>query len=104
MKSKKYPKIPTTPEELKNTFDNEMILDEFGKNLTKKFPFFIHGEVNDQFSYQIFASNQTIEFIKRNIAIGQRKYLIDGTFKVVPKPFSQLLIISIEYILYIEIT
>lgn len=97
LKNKKCPKLPEGPEEMKNAFENPNILADFGKNLLNKDPLFIHAAITTNFHYQIFASIRTIEFIKTKIAAGQRRYLIDGTFKIVPKPYSQLLIISIEY-------
>lgn len=97
LKSKKCPELPAEPEALKKAFEDPETLNKFGMNLINKDRLFLHGEVNENFSYQIFASIRTIDFIKRKIAAGQRRYLIDGTFKIVPKPFSQVLIISIEY-------
>lgn len=97
LKNKKCPELLENLEGIKKEFEKPEILEKFGMNLMNKDRFFIHGEVNKEFSYQIFASIRTIEFIKRKIAAGQRRYLIDGTFKIVPKPYNQVPIISIEY-------
>lgn len=69
----------------------------FGKTLTNKQRFYFHTEIGVDFAHQIYASMGTIEFIRKNIKVGSRKYLVDGTFRVVPRLFKQLLVISIEY-------
>lgn len=49
------------------------------------------------YAYKIFGSLAIMEFIERHIKPEARNYFLDGTFSVVPKPFKQLLTISIEY-------
>lgn len=75
------------------------VYEEFG--MTKhdaKLPFFKHAFANDKFSYCVFASETIIGFIK-TIPDGDRRYLMDATFKVVPfSVFTQLLVIHIEYL------
>lgn len=69
------------------------IRDKFGKTLD----FDIDSVLRPTFSFHLFASLCVISFIKEHIKPGERFYSMDGTFQVVPKGLSQLLIISIQY-------
>lgn len=96
-KAKQHPALPKTLQEVKDLFDMESTIESFGKTLTNRNQFYFETKVADNFAHQIYASMATIEFIENNIGEGSRNYLMDGTFKIVPKPFKQALIISIEY-------
>lgn len=97
LKAKKYPVLPKTLQEVKNAFEKDSTVDSVGKTMTKQNRFYFDTKVGDGFAHQIYASMTTIKFIEDNIDVESRNYLMDGTFKIVPKPFKQCLIISIEY-------
>lgn len=73
------------------------IQEKFGKTLDGKRQFYIDSVVRPTFSFHLFASLAVISFIKQFIKSGERFYSMDGTFQVVPRGLSQLLIISIQY-------
>lgn len=61
---------------------------------------YIDSIIEKDYAFHVFASYANIDLTKKHIPPGQRKYLMDGTFKIVPRQFSkngQLLIIAIEY-------
>ena len=61
-------------------------------------PFFKACIEEGNTSFCIFASEHSFQIIDDNIIQGNRKYLIGGTFKIVPHGcFKQLLIVYIEY-------
>lgn len=73
------------------------IAAEYGISMNKQHKFYMGSVVKKIFAFHVFASLAIINMIKDKIAPGERTYLIDGTFKIVPRRFSQLLIISIQY-------
>lgn len=73
------------------------IFAEYGLSMNRQHRFYMGSVIKKMFTFHVFASLAIINLIKDKIAPGERKYLIDGTFKIVPRQFSQLLIISIQY-------
>lgn len=99
--SKTFVNSPQTALELIYAFQKENIWNSFGKSIEENnsnTAFFKACIIEEHYSYCIFASEKSIKLIKENIAPSNRRYLIDGTFSVVPKScFKQLLIVYIEY-------
>lgn len=73
------------------------IAEEYGFSMNKQHRFYMGSVVKKMFAFHVFASLAVISMIKNRIAPGERSYLIDGTFKIVPRQFAQLLIICIQY-------
>lgn len=73
------------------------IYEEFGKTENKQHKFYVGSAIKRHYSFHVFASDSTINMIKEKIAPSDRKYLMDGTFRIVPRNMAQLLIISIQY-------
>lgn len=98
LRDKQYPKRPSTDEEMKNAFAEDDIFDEYGLTLDEQRPFYAGSVIKEnKYAFHVFASFGIIDLVKKHIPPNQRKYLMDGTFKIVPRRFRQLLIIAIEY-------
>lgn len=99
LRDKKYPKRPQTDAEVKALFKNKDIFEEFGLSLNEQHPLYVDSVVEKKYAFHVFASFANIELTEEWIPPHERKYLMDGTFKIVPRQFKkgQLLIISIEY-------
>lgn len=73
-------------------------MKKYGLNLRKTKRFYIDTVVKENHFFTVFASKQIINLIKKFIKPGERNYLTDGTFKIVPiTKYYQLLIINIGY-------
>lgn len=70
---------------------------KYGYTLDGDSRFYIDTIVTQEYSFIIFCSQYVVNFIKDNIPVGSRHYMMDGTFGSIPKAFYQLLIIAIEY-------
>lgn len=97
LKNKQYPNKPKTSEDMAAELKKPETREMFGKTLDGQRIFYIDSVVRPAFSFHLFASLAVISFIKQHIKPGERFYSMDGTFQVVPKGLSQLLIISIQY-------
>lgn len=78
-------------------FEVPSILEEYGLTLNKKNRFYVGSKATKEFAFHVFMSFSVIEMIRKFITPEHRRYLVDGTFKIAPSQFRQLLIISIEY-------
>lgn len=108
LRDPEYPKKPDT-EKHETPYDvhrkytaliNEpKVLEEFGRTLDKVNKLYFGSVVRNAFTFHVFASMCIIKLIESCITKEKlkRKYLIDGTFRVVPRLFYQLLIITVEY-------
>lgn len=98
LKNKQYPIKPTTSETMAVELEKPDIREKYGRTLDKQREFYIKSEVRPTFSFHLFASLAVLSFIKDHVnKPTERFYSIDGTFNVVPKGLSQLLIISIQF-------
>lgn len=82
---------------IKKSLDSPEICQNFRLTLEKSHVLYVGSVITDTYSFVVFASYKIIELIRRFIPSEERKYLIDGTFKIVPHVFYQLMVISIEY-------
>lgn len=96
LKNKKYPKTLKSVEGYKTMLENPENLD-FCFTQDNKDQLYVGTVIKKDFSYMVYASYKTIDMIEKHIGINQRRYLMDGTFRVVPRGFKQLLIICIEF-------
>lgn len=97
IKNSKYPKIPRTIGEIKEVYEEANILEKFGRNLDETHELYVGTVEKATYSFTVFVSHKTIDLVEKNIPPSHRKYLIDGTFKIVPSQFYQLMIISIQF-------
>lgn len=93
----KGPKKPKSFQELKDKFNQPEIREKYGKTRDRKDDLYIDTIVTTRYSFCVFASPKTIQVVRQNQLPYPRRFLIDGTFKISPKSFYQLLTISIEY-------
>lgn len=105
--SSQLPTSPTTSDEINKAFESENILKQFGMTLQNEENvdeltsnrFFKYAHSSKDFEYCVFASDNIIEGIKKNIPVERRKFLLDATFKVCPYgKFNQFLIIYVEHL------
>ncbi|XP_073848252.1 uncharacterized protein [Musca autumnalis] len=78
----------------------EAVWEAYGKSqdMENPRPFYTACIVEDEFTYCIFTSQKSLNLIVDNVTDNQRKWLIDGTFSIVPSGcFTQMLVIYIEY-------
>lgn len=97
IRDKEYPTRPKTDEDVRATLNDPQIFEEYGKSLNKQHHFYVGSDIAEKYAFHVFASFDIASFIEKHIPPHQRHYLMDGTFKIVPSKFQQLLIISIEY-------
>lgn len=94
----RYPKMPKNATDIIKAFNDNEIVKKYAFNLRRTKRFYIDTVVNGAGFFTIFASHQIISLIEKFIKPEERKYLVDGTFKIVPlNSYYQLLIIHIEY-------
>lgn len=86
IRAKALPSSPKSVEEILKSYDSEFVRQHYGLTLRDgenvKTMFFNHAFQCDEYSYCIFASQDIINAIKTNIDVKDRKYFMDGTFKV----------------------
>lgn len=98
IKNQKYPKRPKNASEIKKLYEDPEVIQNFGYNMRKTSRFYIDTVMEPESVFTVYASQQVIDMIKTHIPVGQRTYLMDGTFSVVPvSSYYQLLIIYIQY-------
>lgn len=99
VKSNRHPKAPRTITEIKNAFAKPEIYNKYALNLRQTRPFYI-DTIDDgpKSAFTILASHQMIDLIEEHVAPEEKRYLMDGTFAVVPIGcYYQLLIIHLEF-------
>lgn len=97
LKNNKYPKNPRSANDIRAAFEDPELIEKFAFNLRKTKMFYVDTvDVGESSHFTMFASYECIDMIKKHIAPQNRNYLVDGTFKVTPSGFYQLLVIHIE--------
>lgn len=97
VKNTKRPPNPKNCTELRKFFEVPKNLEQYGYNQDNTERFYLDTIVANTYSFTIFASMSMIKIVRHNIHPKDRHYQMDGTFKVVPRLFYQLLVISIEF-------
>lgn len=93
-----HPPLPKEATGIVKAFSTKSIMDKYGLNLRKTKKLYIDTVIRGTDFFTVFASHQVIELIEKFIPATDRRYLLDGTFKVVPiKKYYQLLILHIEF-------
>lgn len=96
-KNKNRPKLLQTCKEIKEKFENNTVLENYGFSLDKKSKMYIDTILCENHCFCVFKSQAVIDMITHRIDKNKRHYLLDGTFKICAKPFKQLLTLSVEY-------
>lgn len=98
IKNVTYPKAPQSCAEVIEAFKSQQIMNKYGFNLRGTEPLYAGGVSARTFAFCLFASAESISLVAAKIPPGKRNYLMDATFKIVPRgQFSQLLIIHIQW-------
>lgn len=84
-KNPDYPKNPQSIPQFK------------GYTMDGDFRFYVDTVITPNYDFTVFCSQYTIDFMNKDIPPGSRKFVIDGTFKKIPKGYYQLLIIALQY-------
>lgn len=95
-KNERYPREPTIGT-IKMEFAKPEIMNKYGYTLDSDAKFYIDTVVQSDYQFTVFFSDYVAKFIEKNIPVGSRKYLIDGTFDKLPVGYYQLLIVTVEY-------
>lgn len=83
--SKNFVSSPKCPLEVVEAFNLQNVWESYGLS-------------QQDIAYCIFSSQKSIKLIEENILPVKRTFLMDATFKIVPRGcFTQLLVIYIEY-------
>lgn len=96
-KNKAYQKPGRSLEEIRNQFQEEKIMEEYGYNLENDSRFYVGTKIAADYGFVVFKSQYVVDFINESIPPESRHYVMDGTFDSLPKEFYQLIIIAIEY-------
>lgn len=97
IKNANRPKWSQSIGELHSQFAQPDIMLRFRKTLDNKHELYSTTVITEEFGFNLFVSQKSIQMVKETIPPGERFYVLDGTFRTVPKPYYQLLIIAIEY-------
>lgn len=95
-KSQRYPNDPTI-QEIQQEFLKPEIMTKYGYTLDGNAKFYMDTIAESDYQFTVFCSDFVRQFVEKNIDVGSRKYLIDGTFDNLPVGYYQLMIVSIEY-------
>lgn len=97
IKNAKYPKLPKNIQDIQKAFEDPQIRKDFGLTLDRKDELYVGIGSESGNKFLVFSSRKSMKIIEEHISLSKRNYLIDGTFKIVPRQFYQLLVISTEY-------
>lgn len=98
--SKNFVSSPKRPLEVVEAFNLQNVWESYGlsQDVDDQKHFFTACINEEDFAYCIFSSQKSIKLIEENILPVKRTFLMDATFKIVPRGcFTQLLVIYIEY-------
>lgn len=96
--NKKYPSKPTSAAEIKMAYNDTATMERFGLNLRNTHRFYLDTVENEGSGFTVFASFEMIGMVEDHIPSENRRFMLDGTFDVVPiRYFYQLLVIAIGY-------
>lgn len=86
--AKKFPKSPMNAAGIIESYNDEFVRENYGltlrNNSEERSMFLKHAYTGNGFEYCLFASDDVIKAIEKNIAPENRFYYMDGTFAIVP--------------------
>lgn len=97
IKNNKHPKLPKSFEETRKILNTTSNVKKYGYSKIESSRLYIDTIVEEKFAFMVFASYVVIDKIKQYIEPKERFYLVDGTFKIVPRLWKQLIVIAIQF-------
>lgn len=86
IRSKTIPKAPKNAQEITDAFNIEAVYEKFGKtirtNENERSEFFKGAIEHENYSFCVFASNDIVNAIQKEVPESTRKLFADGTFGV----------------------
>lgn len=98
-RKQKYGKAPTNCEEIKREFEKVEVFEALGRSdHVERGVLFNTVQIEDEFQNCIFSSAKSIALIKENVAIEDRFFVMDATFRSTARGnFMQQLILHAQY-------
>lgn len=98
-RKQKYGKPPTNCEEIKREFEKVEVFEALGRsNHVERGVLFNTVQIEDGFQICIFSSAKSIALIKENVAVKDRFFIMDATFRSTARGiFMQSLLIHAQY-------
>lgn len=99
IRNKILPKSPSNVPEIIASFQSDFVRENYGLTIraegSERTMFFKNAVECEEYSYYLFASDEIVDAVKKNIDVSRRQYIFDATFGVCPLgSFVQFLIIS----------
>lgn len=97
IRKKRFPKSPTTPQEIEIGFSKPEIMNDLGQSIVGGR--ICNGtQIADSYSNVIFSSPKAIRLIKRHLKPKDRFHLMDATLSIAPRgTYQQVLILHVKY-------
>lgn len=102
IRSKILPKSPANVSEVTAAFENNLVRENYGLTIrtkgSERTMFYKHAFECDEYAYCLFASDDIVNALEKNVEPSRREHIFDATFGVCPPGvFTQFLILSTNF-------